>query len=149
LGLVRAGKSLAAIALELRRSEFDAAFLLFDLYLRKAIGVEASPDTPASAGDTVSKIRDLLTEAYQRLQEKRYDLAIKVYEEVLSLDRLNQHAKKGLLSVAAARSRDRARRKVQLDKVPVLKMDLQTLTRENFDPQEGFVLSRINGEWDV
>jgi hypothetical protein len=23
------------------------------------------------------------------------------------------------------------------------------LTRENFDPQEGFVLSRVNGQWDV
>lgn len=149
IALVRAGKSLAAIALELRRSEFDAAFLLFDLYLRDTIAVEASPDAPASAGDTVSKIRDLLAEAYQRLQEKRYEAAIKVYEEVLSHDRLNQHAKKGLLSVAAARSRDRARRKVPLDKVPVLKMDMQTLTRENFDPHEGFVLSRINGEWDI
>jgi hypothetical protein len=28
-------------------------------------------------------------------------------------------------------------------------MDLPTLTRENFDSQEGFVLSRVNGEWDV
>jgi hypothetical protein len=28
-------------------------------------------------------------------------------------------------------------------------MDMRTLTRENFDPQEGFVLSRVNGEWDV
>jgi hypothetical protein len=23
------------------------------------------------------------------------------------------------------------------------------LTRQNFDAQEGFVLSRVNGEWDV
>ena len=28
-------------------------------------------------------------------------------------------------------------------------MDLISLTRENFDPHEGFVLSRVNGQWDV
>ena len=38
---------------------------------------------------------------------------------------------------------------VPLDKVPLLAVDLATLTRENFDPHEGFVLSRVNGEWDV
>jgi hypothetical protein len=26
---------------------------------------------------------------------------------------------------------------------------MATLTKENFDPQEGFVLSRLNGQWDV
>ena len=40
-------------------------------------------------------------------------------------------------------------RTVPLDKVPVLTMDLATLTEQNFDPQEGFVLSRVNGQWDV
>jgi len=38
---------------------------------------------------------------------------------------------------------------VPLDKVPIMSMDMAHLTRENFDPQEGFVLSRINGEWNV
>ena len=38
---------------------------------------------------------------------------------------------------------------VPLDKVPVLRWTWPTLTRQNFDPQEGFVLSRVNGEWDV
>jgi len=48
-----------------------------------------------------------------------------------------------------SRSRDRAVRTVPLDKVPLLLMDMGTLTKQNFDPQEGFVLSRVNGEWDV
>jgi hypothetical protein len=28
-------------------------------------------------------------------------------------------------------------------------VSLAELTRQNFDPQEGFVISRVNGEWDV
>ena len=28
-------------------------------------------------------------------------------------------------------------------------LSLKELTKEKFDPREGFVLSRVNGEWDV
>jgi hypothetical protein len=38
---------------------------------------------------------------------------------------------------------------VPRDKVPSLAVDLATLTRQKLDPQEGFVLSRVNGQWDV
>jgi hypothetical protein len=148
LTLVAAGKTLAEIALELRRSEFDACALLFDLYGRGAIAVDRVQEE-TGATDTVGAIRELLAMAYQRLQERRYESAMKAYEKVLSLDRLNQHAKKGLLTVSEARERDRARKSVPLDKIPVLKADLMTLTREKFEPQEGFVLSRINGQWDI
>ena len=90
-----------------------------------------------------------VAQAILAYDEKRYDEARQAYEDVLTLDRLNQNAKKGLIAVAEARSRDRAMRTVPLDKVPILTMDMVELTRENFDPHEGFVLSRVNGQWDV
>jgi hypothetical protein len=148
LVLVAAGKSLAEISLETRRSEFDAAALLFDLYSRGAIAV-MDPGEETKPLDTVEAIRERLDLAQKRFGERRYDAALKAYEEVLALDRLNQHAKKGLIAVVAARDRERTLRTVPLSKVPVLKMDFALLTRENFDPLEGFVLSRVNGEWDV
>ena len=103
----------------------------------------------APASDPVGTIQDLLAIADERLQARRYDAALEAYEEVLALDRLNQNAKKGLIAVTEARDRERALRTVPLDKVPVLRMDMADLTRENIDPQEGFVLSRVNGQWDV
>ncbi len=147
LGLVAAGKTLAQIGLETHRSEFETATLLFELYARELITVANAGEEPQN--DTVGVIKELLAEAYQRLQEKRYDAAMRAYEDVLQIDRLNQHAKKGLITVIDMRERERAVKKVPLTKIPILTMDLISLTKEKFDPQEGFVISRVNGQWDV
>ena len=48
-----------------------------------------------------------------------------------------------------ARQRERQLHAVSRDKVPVMAVDLATLTKQNLDPHEGFVLSRVNGQWDV
>ncbi len=148
LGLAAAGKSLAEMSLELRRSEFETASLLFDLHSRGLVAVgEVRAETQAA--DPVGAIQALLALAYQRLQEKRYDAALKAYEDVLSLDRLNQNAKKGLIAAMEARQRERQLHTIPREKVPSLAVDLVTLTKQNLDPHEGFVLSRVNGQWDV
>jgi hypothetical protein len=143
-----AGRSLAEISLELRRSEFETAAILFDMHARGLVVPNpVRADTPAS--DPVGAIQALLALAYQRLQERRYDAAVKAYEDVLALDRLNQHAKTGLIAALGARQREKTRREIPGTAVPRVRVDFQALTRESLDPQEGFVLSRVNGEWDV
>ena len=148
LGLAAAGKTMSEMSLELRRSEFETAAVLFDLHARGLVAVDEIRDETRSP-DPVGAIQALLSMAYQRLQEKRYDAAVKAYEEVLALDRLNQNAKKGLIAAMEARQREKTVKTVPLDKVPHLAVDMAALTKENFDPQEGFVLSRVNGQWDV
>ncbi len=147
LGLAAAGKTLAQISLEMHRSEFTTASLLFDLRVKDAVAVDQVGEEQRT--DTVGAIRDLLTQAAQRFAEKSFDAALQAYEEVLAHDRLNQNAKKGLVAVMEALGRESALRTIPLDKVPILAVDFVTLTREKFDPQEGFVLSRVNGQWDV
>lgn len=151
MGLAASGRNIVEISLEMRRSLFDTAALLFDLLGRGAVTVESVEPEPKGAfvDDPLPAIQERLTRAYQHLQERHYDDAVTAYEEVLAVDRLNQNAKKGLVAVSEARSRDKALKSVPLERIPVLRMDLAALTKENFEPQEGFVLSRINGEWDV
>jgi hypothetical protein len=103
----------------------------------------------ATAEDPIGAIQDLLTKAYQRLQAKRFDSAIEAYEQVLERDRLNQNAKKGLIAASEARGREKAMKSVSLGKVPHLTMDYAELTKLQFDSHEGFVISRVNGQWDV
>jgi hypothetical protein len=151
LELAGSGLTLAALALELRRSEFEAAEAAFRLHGRGFLAAVPATVIAKKKGDEdpVAAIQALLAEGTQRLGEQRYELALQSFEQVLMLDRLNQHAKKGLVATIEARDRERTARKVPLDKVPRLTMDMAALTRQNFDPQEGFVLSRVNGMWDV
>ena len=68
---------------------------------------------------------------------------------MLAIDPLNQAAKKGLVAVAEARQRARTAGRVPIDKVPVLRLTAMALSQQRFAPEEGFVLSRINGQWDI
>jgi hypothetical protein len=148
LGLCAAGKSLAELCLEMRRSEFEGAQLVFSLLQRGAIAIE-SPGEDLSPADSVGRIKALLAESQQHVAAHRFENALACYEQVLAIDRINQDAKKGLLAVFQARNRHRAAQSVPLDKIPVLTKDLAALTQEKLDPQEGFLLSRVNGDWDV
>ena len=85
LALAAAGKTLAEISLELRRSEFETAALLFELHARGLLAVvRAAAESQGS--DPIGATQELLTLAYRRLEERRYDSAIKAYEDVLALD---------------------------------------------------------------
>ena len=147
LGLAAAGKTLAAISLETRRSGFETALLLADLCDRGALAVEEV--TAFGESDPIGQIVGFIAKAEENLGQLRFDAALQYYERVLAIDGLNQKAKKGLIAVADGRKAARIRQAVPLHKVPVLLLGAVTLSQQKFDHQEGFVLSRINGQWDV
>ena len=149
MDLAVGGRTLAAISLETRRSEYETTLLVAGAVRPgRARGRTASrPGAPEA--DPVGIITALLAGAEMRLDEGRFDAALETYEKVLAIDRVNQDAKKGLLAVAEARQQAKAASKVPLDKVPVLRLTAMALAQQQFDPEEGFVLSRINGQWDI
>jgi hypothetical protein len=147
LGLAAAGKTLEEIGLEMRLSRFEAADLLDGLCQRGALVAEAVGGGDHT--DAVTAIEGLLAGARRRVAEGRLSQALEAYQEVLGLDSLNQEAKKGLVAVSEARERQRRLRRVPPDKVPVLRIGAMALANQEFDAQEGFVLSRINGQWNV
>jgi hypothetical protein len=42
-----------------------------------------------------------------------------------------------------------AKRVIRLDAVPEISMDVDAITKMNLSAEEGFLVSRINGSWDV
>jgi uncharacterized protein DUF4388 len=146
--LAAAGKTLGEIALRRRRPEFETACLLHSFCERKLLAVE-NPGETESVTDTITAIAELQQTAARSLDDGHYDAAFDAFEKILGLDRLNQDAKKGLLAVAEARRSTRVAQRVQMEAIPVLLLSPTELTRLPFNPQEGFLLSRINGQWNV
>jgi hypothetical protein len=146
--LAAEGRTLEQIAVHTRRSRFETALFLHDLCERGLLAVDHVADE-STVTDSSSAIIELLKVAAALLQEAKFDAAFEAYENVLALDGLNQEAKKGLLAAAEARRKARLVRKVDPEKIPVLCVPTSVLSTQKFDPHEGFVLSRINGEWDV
>ncbi len=142
------GKTVTEIAFIVRRTVFDTTVMLYDMHRRGLVEVDKSGD-PADSGETVLRINRGLDDARKAIDKGEFDAALENYEGVLRLDPLNQHAKKGLVISIDGRGRSRSLRLVPKHKVPHLLLSLADLTKEKFDPREGFVLSRINGEWDV
>jgi hypothetical protein len=151
LELARAGHSLTRMSLETRRSPFETASHLLALCDQGLLEVDPSSSGlhGGTATDPVAAIAQLLQQGAQQQLDGRYDAAMASYEAVLAIDTLNQEAKKGLVAVAEGRHRQRLGRRVPLERVPVVLMGSMALTQQVFDPQEGFLLSRINGEWNV
>lgn len=148
LTLAKDGKTLAAMSLQARRSQYDTALLIAGLCDEGLLAVE-SVETDVTETDPVALIEALLAGAEMRLKEGRFDFALEAYERVLALDGVNQAAKKGLLAVVEARRKAKVAATVPLDKIPVLRLGAMALAKESFDSQEGFVLSRVNGQWDI
>ncbi len=142
------GKTVTEIAFAVRRTVFDATAMLYEMHRRGLIEVE-EPGVSTDSVETVVRIQRGLAVAVRAMEEGDFDSALQNYEAVLKLDPLNQHAKKGLVVSIEARGRTRSLRLVPKNKIPRLMVSLADLTKERFDPREGFVLSRLNGEWDV
>lgn len=142
------GKNVTEIAFAVRRTVFDTTVMLYEMHGRGLIEVDKSGTSPDSV-ETVVRIQRGLDIARKAMDDGEFDAALKSYERVLKLDPLNQHAKKGLVISIEGRGRNRSLQRVPKHRIPKLLLSLTDLTKEKFDPREGFVLSRVNGEWDV
>jgi hypothetical protein len=100
------------------------------------------PGHDAPIEDVLARVRDLMTGGEH---EEALDALAELYRQHPADDALRR-----LTAEAEATFVDRAyRHVVPPDKVPVLKRSVDSLTSESLSPQEFFLLSRIDGSWDV
>jgi tetratricopeptide (TPR) repeat protein len=148
LNLVARGKNLAEIALELHAVEFYAASRLLDLHERGLVRVrDAHQEIDYDA--QVQALRDKLKEGVSLYNSGQYEKGLAAFEEALTLDPQNKYARLFVLKIRRILEDLKNVADIPLDGIPRLKVTLLDLARLNLDPQEGFVLSRVNGEWDV
>jgi hypothetical protein len=144
-------RSIQEIAVQTHNSEFVVAKMVYGgvrdgtmaVHLR-SIGV----DVPVSPRDRSHEVEQLLSRGRETL-ETDPEGAWKLFQTASEVDPADGRPRESM-RIAEERLRSRlAADGVELHRIPVLKVPLDRLTSFNFTPNEGFVLSRINGSWDV
>lgn len=148
--------TVAEICFNLHTSLFHACALLFDLIEKDAIKVAGEAEPPPAEVTADLAALKLPETAPELLKLAREELKRQDVENALVFihSALEQEPK----SAEAHRLREEAERRyiakiyqngLSPTSVPKLRGNLEQLANERLGPQEGFVLSRINGELDI
>ena len=154
---IEKGLTAAEICYNMHTSPFHAFALLFDLVEKGTIKVagEAPAPQPVEVPADLAALRlpqtvdELLKLARAELKESNVENALAIINSALDMDpkstealRLREDAEKKFVAHVYKNG-------VSPRAVPKLVASLEQLESERLGPQEGFVLSRINGEADV
>lgn len=161
--LIDGRRSVDAIVLESRSSTFLVSKTIWELVgsgtvrLEQAVQAEAPPSAappsaPLPADDFLgsdAEIASLLTRAQAGLRGGEYEKALRLLKAAQNLDPENPKVRSALKGAEAVVVGELKNRGITDHKVPSLRQPLEELSGMNFTPNEGFILSRINGQWDV
>jgi hypothetical protein len=157
-------RTIADIVLESRSSEFVVSSTVYAL-VRHGFATLIDPDTQKMARITEEmvaaamaapaefsesdEIQSLLNAAQAALKLRDYEKTQRLLRAAQNLD--PNHSKvrsaiKGAETVILGELRTQG---VMDSKVPKVARSLEDITQMNFSPNEGFILSRINGQWDI
>jgi len=160
-------RSIAEIVLESRSSAFIVSSTLYSLVreghvrlidpsAEKAAAVKKETDPqlisgaiPAVFANDEEEIASFLTRAQTALKARDYEKSLRLLKAAQNLDPNHPRVRtavKGAESVILNELRSAG---VSESKVPRVAKSIEEITTMNFTPNEGFILSRINGTWDI
>jgi hypothetical protein len=148
LELVDGKRSLRNLALELHAPEFTVSYFLLSALERGYVKV-ATPGRPAPgpvlSGDSAERLRH----AKEMIRAGALEEALDLLEQLAaSGDKTSELT--DLTKIAEVNLIDRLYRGVLPPKqIPYLQRPLETLTGEILTPEEVFLVSRVNGNWDL
>jgi hypothetical protein len=154
-------RSLAELVLESRSSSFNVASTIFHLTREGYVKLTdptivmlpaASADQERATVDDFTEddeIVSLIARAQQSLRGREYEKAQRLLKAAENLDPNHQRVRSAIKGAEAAILSDLRGKGLHDSKVPRVAKALDEITQMNFTPNEGFMLSRINGQWDL
>jgi hypothetical protein len=145
--------SVAEICYHMHASAFHVYGQLYDLLSKGIARVagelpEGTNATPPEIEDLPESLTELLWSAERKLDEDP-ESALVMIQRVLEEDPKNTQAQKLLPEAEKKLIKHIYSSGIAPTAVPVLLVSPSILTEQTLGPQEGFILSRINGEWDI
>ena len=143
-------RTIEDIALQTHNAEFNVSRLVASGLRSGSMRLLQSriPVPPLSTAPVGSEVDHFLQRGRAQLREDA-QAAYRMFKVAYELDpsdgRTTEAMREAEREIKAGLERDG----VSGERVPELAIPLHTLTQRSFTPHEGFVLSRINGQWDV
>jgi Domain of unknown function (DUF4388) len=144
--------SVAEICYNMHDSSFNIYAKLFDLVSN---GIARVVEEKPKAADGFTKLPDLpenpselIWLARRELKDENPEQALKLIHQILDTGAKNPEAQT-LLAQAEAQFIKKFYTELTSKSVPQIIMSGEGLTQQVLGPREAFVLSRINGEWDL
>ena len=144
--------SVAEICYNMHSSAFEVYAQLYELVKDGVVHVNGElpeiPDPVSQMPDLPDAAADLLLLARSELNNGEAEKALSIIHTVLGRDPKNTAAHT-LLGEAEKKFIDQVYSEMSPNGVPKVLIQFEDLANKEIGPQEGFVLSRINGVWDI
>ncbi len=144
--------SVAEICYNMHSSAFEVYAQLFELVTDGVVHVVGelpeTPDPVSQMPDLPDAAADLLLLARSEMSNEEPEKALSIIHTVLGRDPKNTAAHT-LLVEAEKKFINRVYSEISPSGVPKVLIQFEDLANKEIGSQEGFVLSRINGEWDI
>jgi hypothetical protein len=144
-------RSIEEIALQTHNAEFNVSKLVSEgVRMGTMRLLEGRPRAPevSSFSARGSEVDHFLQRGRAQLKEDPQG-AYRMFKVANELDPADGRAAEGIREAEREIKAALLQDGVSGDKIPEVAIPLANLTQRSFSPHEGFVLSRINGQWDV
>ncbi len=145
-------RTIEAIALQTHNAEFSVSRLVFEGLENSTMSiVESAPEQKrvVMGGGTIeTEVEHFLQRGIAQLKEDPQS-AYRMFKVASDLNPADGRAMEAIRDAERMIRAALGKEGIKGDRIPELAIADVELTRRSFSPQEGFVLSRINGQWDV
>lgn len=158
LQAINGHRSIEEIILESRSSNFAVSKLVHDLIEGKMLRLIERPSAapppaaeplPHPAVDDEDEVMALVSRAQASLRAGEYEKSLRLLKAAQNLDPDNAKVRTALRGAETVIASELKGAGIHDDRVPKLSRTMDELSTMNFSPNEGFILSRINGMWDI
>ena len=153
-------RTIAELVLESRSSSFlvnstvyplvRGGFVIQEPSVITEKAAEPEPAPVVAPGFSESdEIVSMLTAAQNALRAKDYDKTQRLLKAAQNLDPNHPKIRSAIKGAEAVIMADLRNSGIHDAKIPKITKPFEEITTMNFSPNEGFILSRINGTWDI
>ena len=149
--LVDGRRTIVDIILEAHGSEFNVLQALHVMVQKGFLEVAPAPSSaPAETGSPATEaLQALVAAARELIKSGEYEAALNILQKIRE-GGFKDPEINALTQVAEEYFVDRAYRHfLPPDKIPVLKRTVESLCDQNLSPEEVFLVTRVNGSWDL